>query len=239
MPADPPNWRMSVTVSVRASSNGAMYTLHYHPASQHSRRVVALLEEAGIPYQLQRVSLETQEQHSDEFLGINPSGQVPVLVHNDTILPESNAILRFLCVRHELAHWYPKQSERRGQIEYWLDWNQGKLSPSVVDVVLNACFLGPKGDKAAIDRGCGHLPRLLLTIEKALQLSSYLTGDTPTIADLSVASNITHLRLAGLVAEPLQVTRWCNKICTIAGFKKTLLPGQQSEPEKAVTAMES
>lgn len=208
-----------------------MYTLHYHPASQHSRRVIALLEEAGIPYHLQQVSLETQEHHSEAFLRVNPAGQVPVLVHDGTNLPESNAILRFLCVRHELTNWYPTLSERRGQLEYWLDWNQTKLSPSVVDVVLNACFLGDKGDKTAIERGCAVLPGLFATIEAALQTRSYLTGETPTIADLSVASNITHLRLAGLVAESSQVTKWCNNICCIAGFKKTLLPGQQVAPE--------
>lgn len=213
-----------------------MYTLHYHPASQHSRRVIALLEEAAIPYQLQHVALETQEHHSEAFLRVNPAGQVPVLVHRGTILPESNAILRFLCVRHELTNWYPTQSERRGQLEYWLDWNQARLSPSVVDVVLNACFLEAKGNEAAIARGCAALPGLLATIEEALQSRSYLTGDTPTIADLSVASNITHLRLADLVTEPAQVTRWCNKICGIAGFKKTLMPGQQVAPERKINA---
>ena len=125
-----------------------MYLLYHFPQSQHARRVVSLLEEAGLEYELRHVAMDKGEHRSAAYLAINPNHQVPTLVDGDVTIHESNAILRYLCAKHRLNAWYPEDLPARAKVEQWLDWNQCRLSPAVVDIVLNSVFLGAAGDRA-------------------------------------------------------------------------------------------
>ncbi len=199
-----------------------MYILYHYPYSQHARRVVALLEEAELAYELRHVAMDEGAHLSPEYLAVNPNHQVPTLVDGKTVIFESNAILRYLCFKHGLDDWYPTELDARAAVERWLDWNQCRLSPSVVDVVLNKVFLGDQGDPAAIRRGEEKLAELLPLLDLALADRAFLAGAKPTIADLSVASSITHLGLADASPSEANVASWLSRVCAIEGFHKTL-----------------
>jgi len=183
---------------------------------------VSLLEEAKIPYSAKIVDLMSGEHMSAEFLKINPNHQVPTLVDNEVTLHESNAILRYLCNKYELVQWYPTDLAHRAQVDQWLDWNQCRLSPTVVDIVLNKVFLGENGDGEAIKKGLDTLPGLLDILESHLTKSPYIAGELPTIADLSLASNIFHLSFANLMPLSGEIKAWYDRISTLSGFMKSL-----------------
>src|SRR5262245_541586 len=124
-----------------------MYILYHFPYSQHARRVVSLLEAGGLPYDLRHVDMGKGEHVSAADLAINPNHQVPTFLDGDLMLHESNAILRYLCQKHGLIDWYPSDLEHRARVDQWLDWTQCRMSPAVIDIVLNTVFLGEKGDK--------------------------------------------------------------------------------------------
>ena len=161
---------------------------------------------------------------SPAFSAINPNGQVPALVDGDLVLAESHAILRYLCSKYELADWYPADAETRAQVDQWLDWNHCRLAQPVIDVALNSLFLGDDGDAAAIARGKAALVERAPVLAVRLQESAYLAGDKPTIADLSVASNITQLELADAIPDHEEIRDWYARVCEIEGFRKTLPP---------------
>ncbi|MBA55184.1 MAG: hypothetical protein CMK89_12085 [Pseudomonadales bacterium] len=198
-----------------------MYTLYHFPHSQHGRRVVSLLEAAGLPYQVKHVALDAAEHESPEFLRINPNHQVPVLEDGDLRLTESNAILRYLCTQHELLSWYPANPRQRAKVDQWLDWNQCRLAPTVVDLVLHGVFLGEQGDPQAVARGELALPERLAILESALQSDDYLTGSHPTIADLSVASNITQLSFAQIEMSG-HTAQWYRRMLALDAVQQSL-----------------
>ena len=199
-----------------------MYILYHSPFSQHARRVVSLLEAAGIAFQLRHVAMEKSEHVSPEFLAINPNHQVPVFVDGDVKLFESNAILRYLCAKHGLKDWYPDDLRTRATIDQWLDWNQCQLFPSVRDIVLNKVFLGDKGDVAAIARGEKKMTELAAILDAGLAGRDFIAGATPTIADLSLASNIFQLGFADAAPKAPNIAKWYQRVSGIAGFKKSL-----------------
>lgn len=199
-----------------------MYILYYHPYSQHVRRVVALLEEAKLPYETRSLALEAGEHLTPEYRAMNPNCQVPTLLDGDVKIYESNAILRYLCLKHELESWYPSQLNIRALVEQWLDWNQCRLAQVVVDIVLNKVFMGDKGDQAAIAGGLEKLTTLAEVLSEGLKNRQFLAGDTPTIADLSVASNIFQLSLAQAAPQQPNITAWFERIGKIEGFQKAL-----------------
>ncbi|WP_119303822.1 glutathione S-transferase family protein [Dongia deserti] len=199
-----------------------MYILYHFPYSQHARRVVSLLEAAGLPYELRHVDMAKGEHLSAAYLATNPNHQVPTLLDGDLKLHESNAILRYLCQKHALTDWYPSDLAHRARVDQWLDWNQCRLSPAVIDVVRNKVFLGDKGDKAAIERGEARLRELGPILEEGLGADDFLTGAKSTIADLSVASNLFQLGLAEAIPPGERIAAWYRRIGALEGFRRSL-----------------
>jgi glutathione S-transferase len=199
-----------------------MYVLFHSPYSQHARRVLSLLIEAGLEFQLRHVAMEKGEHMSPEYLAINPNHQVPTLLDGDIKIHESNAILRYLCVKHALNDWYPSDLTQRAVVEQWLDWNQCRLSPAVVDIVLNSVFLGESGDKAAIERGRMRLQELEPMIEHGLAGRAFLAGARPTIADLSLASSVFQLGFARITPAGEHTRRWFERMGMVEGFRRSL-----------------
>lgn len=199
-----------------------MYILYHYPYSQHARRVVSLLEAGGLPYELRHVDMAKREHLSAAYLAINPNHQVPTFLDGDLKLHESNAILRYLCQKHALTDWYPADLAHRARVDQWLDWNQCQLSPAVIGIVRNTLFMGDKGDKAAIERGHAQLRELGPILEDGLRTHDFLTGDTPTIADLAVASNLTQLGLAGAIPPGARIAAWYGRMGKIEAFRKSL-----------------
>ncbi len=201
-----------------------MYILYHFPYSQHARRVVSLMEEADLQYELRNVDMAKGAHRSAEYLAINPNHQVPTLVDGDIRIHESNAILRYLCVKHGLDAWYPKELPLRAKVEQWLDWNQCRLSPTVVDIVLNSVFLGAVGDKAAVERGQSRLPELWSILDAGLAGTHFLAGSRPTIADLSVASSVFQLTFASITPAGSNIVDWFKRVGALHGFQKSLPP---------------
>ncbi|HET6160124.1 MAG TPA: glutathione S-transferase family protein [Dongiaceae bacterium] len=199
-----------------------MYILYHFPYSQHARRVVSLLEAASLPYELRHVDMAKAEHLSASYLAVNPNHQIPTLVDGDLTLHESNAILRYLCQKHGLTDWYPADLKHRALVDQWLDWNQCRLSPAVIDVVRNKVFLGPKGDKEAIARGEARLRELGPILEDGLRAHDFLTGGKPTIADLSVASNLFQLGMADAIPAGEHIAAWYGRIAALEAFRKSL-----------------
>lgn len=202
----------------------AMYELWSHPISQHSRRVVSLLEEAGIEYSPRHVALEKGEHMTPTYLEVNPNHQVPALSVDGEVLLESNAILRFLCDRHGLDAWYPKAGLERARVDQWLDWNQCRLGPLVTQLVLNRIILAPNGDAKALADAETRLPEALAVLENQLAGRSFVVADHPTIADLSLASNVFQLGLAQAAPTSPNIGAWFGRVSELRGFQASLPP---------------
>jgi glutathione S-transferase len=97
------------------------------------------------------------------------------------------------------------ESAPHGCNEQWLDWSQCRLSPTVVDIVLNSVFLAPRGDQVAIER----LPELWSILDDGLAGGTpFLAGPRATIADLSLASSVFQLSLANIPPAGRNVADW-------------------------------
>ena len=199
-----------------------MYLLYHFPYSQHARRVVSLLEAANLPYELRHVDMAKGAHLSADYLAINPNHQVPTLIDGDLVLHESNAILRYLCFKHGLTEWYPEDPKHRARVDQWLDWNQSRLSPAVIDIVFNTLFAGARRDEQAIARGEAKLRELSPILDAGLAAHAYLTGPKPTIADLSVASNLFQLGLAKTTPPGANIVAWYQRMGAIEAFRKSL-----------------
>ena len=98
------------------------------------------------------------------------------------------------------------------------------MARPVIDVVFNKVFLGPEGDREAIARGEARVAELAPILQAGLEDCAFLSGETPTIADLSVASNFTQLSLAGTMPQQPRIGDWFRRVGALEGVKRACAP---------------
>ncbi|MHA6265095.1 glutathione S-transferase family protein [Arenibacterium sp. CAU 1754] len=77
-----------------------MYTVH-HLNNSRSQRVLWLLEELGVPYELKKYQRDaTTNLAPPELLAVHPLGKSPMIEDKGRIITESGAIVEYLCARH-------------------------------------------------------------------------------------------------------------------------------------------
>ena len=97
-----------------------IHVFHYF-LSNCAQRVCIALEEKGLDWTPHAVNLFTQENTTDEYFRINPTGLVPALVHDGVAVTESIDILRYIEKHFPEPPLYPSDPEQRKQADSWMD----------------------------------------------------------------------------------------------------------------------
>lgn len=102
--------------------------------SPNVTKVVIMLEELGLDYELRHVAVFAQEQFSPEFLALNPLGKVPVLEDPKLGQPlaESGAILLWLAERE--GKFLPTSQPQRAEVMQWLMVQMANYGPMLGQV---------------------------------------------------------------------------------------------------------
>ena len=109
-----------------------MYKLFYFPGNANLAPHM-LLEEIGAPYELVLVDRENNAHKSPEYLKLNPSGRIPVLVDGDLAIHEAAAICLHLVDRHPQAGLAPAPGTReRAEFYKWLVYLTNTLQAELI-----------------------------------------------------------------------------------------------------------
>ena len=121
-----------------------MITVH-HLNNSRSQRVLWLLEELGVPYEVKRYERDPKTMLAPPaLLAIHPLGKSPVIVDGSVTVAESGAVIEYLMDRYGAGRLIPAAGtpERLGYA-YWLHYAEGSAMPPlllklVFDRVANA-----------------------------------------------------------------------------------------------------
>lgn len=108
--------------------------------SPYVRTVAAALHQAKVDYEFKFVNVFTGEHKQEEFLKINPFGQVPAFTDGNFSLAESGAILRYVCDKYDLGDWYPQDPKLRANVDAKACWIQYTILPAL-NSILSVKFL--------------------------------------------------------------------------------------------------
>ena len=121
-----------------------MLKLHHAPNTR-AGRIVWLLEELELPYELNRMEFHPKALKSDEHRARHPLGRVPVLEDGDVMLFESGAIVEYLIARHSNGSLRPAvDSPRFPKYLQWLHYCEGIVMPPINTIVVQTILL-PQG----------------------------------------------------------------------------------------------
>lgn len=108
-----------------------MIQLHYYPGNA-SLIPHLLLEELGLPFELQYVDRAQSAQKSPAYLKLNPNGLIPVLVDGPLVLYETAAICLHLADTNPRAGMAPQTGTRERAHAYkWLAWLTNTLQAAL------------------------------------------------------------------------------------------------------------
>lgn len=161
-------------------------------------KVSIMLEETGLPYEPHRVSFETNDQLTPEFLSLNPNNKIPAIIDpkgpQDSPLPlfESGAILIYLADKADA--FMKVGAAGRYETLQWLMFQMSAVGPMFGQVGYFHKFAGKDyEDKRPRDRYVAESKRLLGVLDRRLADRPWLTGEEYTIADIATFPWINNL----------------------------------------------
>jgi len=153
-------------------------------------KVSIMLEETGLPYEPHRVSFDTHDQTSPEFLSLNPNNKIPAIIDPNgpggQPLPlfESGAILIYLA--DKTNRFLPRDPAARYVAIQWLMFQMGGVGPMFGQVGFFNKFAGRNyEDKRPRDRYVAEAKRLLRVLDDQLGKQAWMAGEEYTIADIA------------------------------------------------------
>ena len=158
-------------------------TLYGHPRSGNAYKPALMLALTGTPWIFQPVDLPGRETRGEAYRALNPFARVPMLVHGDLRIRQSNTCLLHLAA-HTKRFGAGPDTARRLRISEWLFFEQDQ----VFTFIGRRRFLihVAKGDPAVIAWMGTMGEDTLDTLEDALQADPWLAGAEPSIADIAV-----------------------------------------------------
>jgi len=196
--------------------------------SQPCRAVSWFCNANSIPHTLNFIRLNKGEHRTPEYLKIHPFGKVPAIVANGYTLYESHSILRYLAEKYQVAdHWYPRDFNKRLEIEKYLDWHHlGLRQPAARMVVLHVFAKALKKEvteKELIEAEVDLKASLSLIESHWLKSKFIANNDNPSIADLSAVCELTQLRLIDVnyisYGTYPNIKEYIERMSKVAGFE--------------------
>jgi len=106
----------------------------YHLNNSRSQRVLWLLEELGLPYEIKHYQRNPETMLApDSLRQVHPLGKSPVITEGDVTVAESGAIIEYLVERHGNGRFVPPAgTPERLRYRYWLHFAEGSAMPPLL-----------------------------------------------------------------------------------------------------------
>jgi glutathione S-transferase len=212
----------------------------HHLNNSRSQRILWLLEELGVPYDVKRYERDAKTMLAPpSLLAIHPLGKSPVIVDGDVTVAESGAIIEYLVGKYGDGRLIPAaDTAQRLRYTYWLHYAEGSaMTPLLFKLVFDRIATNPTPwPISAISRRIAatvtnafiapNLKRHLDYIEAELGLHTWFAGEQFTAADMQMSFPLEiAVTRAGLNASRPKSAAFLDRIHALDAYKRALERG--------------
>ena len=204
-----------------------MLKVHF-VAGTRAGRVVWLLEELGLEYEVNIMPFTKEGLKSPEHRSRHALGRVPVLEDGDISIFESGAIIDYVLERHKKGGLKPNSDAP--EFPFYLQWYhycEGMVMPPMNQIVVQTILLpADRRDEAVLNQAKKLLSKALAPVNDALAGKDYLIGDF-SAADLMLGHSCFMANRLGCVTDDMQnIKDYVARIDSRPAFKKAITMGE-------------
>ena len=166
-------------------------TLWGRLSSCNVQKALWLLEELALPYEHIQAGGDFGGLDDPAYLAMNPHGKVPTLKDGDTVVWESEAILRYLAARYGAPAFWSDDPAERAVVDQWLAWTASALYRDWIDLFWRLVRTPPERRDAALIEG--HRRRSAeryALLDSQLATRPYIAGDHLSLADIAAGMTL-------------------------------------------------
>ncbi|RUY97342.1 glutathione S-transferase family protein [Mesorhizobium sp. M7A.F.Ca.CA.003.01.2.1] len=162
-----------------------MYKLLGRQTSGNVQKVLFMLEELGASYKREDYGRQFENTQTAEYKALNPTSKVPTLVDGDTVIWESNTILRYLAAfgGEQLNGATPAE---KTEVERWMDFLLAAVNPGYL-AAFKGAKLTPEEQTAEYKEQVKDLVAQLKIVDGHLAGKDFLALGKLTLADIACA----------------------------------------------------
>lgn len=198
-----------------------MIKLFGNPLSTCTRKVLTVLAEAAIPYEMTVVDLSKGEHKQPAHLARQPFGQVPAIDDDGFKLYESRAICRYLVAKTK-SPLVPEGLHERAALDQFMSIEQSNFSPHAMKFVYHY-VMKREQDAAVLEQAGKMLETNYAVLSKQLSGDPFVLGDTFTLADIGYMPYIEYMQLTPakeILEKYPEVVAWWKRVSERASWRK-------------------
>lgn len=202
-----------------------MLTVH-HLNKSRSKRILWLLEELQMPYQLVQHQRDEQTQLAPASLkAIHPLAKAPIIVDDNLTLCESGAIVEYI-LNNDTQNRLRPESDSTEYYQYleWLHFAEGSLAlPVIAKLMMN---MEERSGDQAMDHYIGKEINLDFSyIEAVLSKQSYFAGEQFSGADIMMTIMLEIAASIGLLKNEVNTLAYLKKMQQRSAYQKATKMG--------------
>lgn len=197
----------------------------HHLNESRSQRILWLLEELGLPYEVVKYERDAQTRRAPASLKkVHPLGKSPVITDEGKVIAETGAIIEYILRKHGQGRMMPKpDTDAYFTYAQWLHYAEGSaMTPFLI--ALYAGFLGEAAAplKPVLDDECKkQLDYINMTLEK----QPFLMGDELTGADINLSFVLEAAGARGWLGNYPKLKDYVKRLQGRAAYKRALETG--------------
>jgi glutathione S-transferase len=201
-----------------------MLTLH-HLNDSRSQRIVWLLEELGMPYEMQRYHRDARTRLAPpELEAVHPLGKSPVITDGDVKIAESGAIVDYIIRRYGQGRLMP--SPDSPDFEPYNEWLHYAEGSAMLPLMLNLYVGRLKQAGAPLHPRIGsEMANHLGYVDRALKGREFLVGNALTGADIQMSFVAEMAEVFDKLAPYPDLAAWLGRMHARPAFRRSIEKG--------------
>ena len=193
----------------------------HHLNKSRSKRILWLLEELQMPYQLVQHQRDPQTNLApDSLKAIHPLAKAPIIVDDEITICESGAIVEYI-LNHDAQNRLRPQLDSPQYYQYleWLHFAEGSLALPVI-AKLMMTFEERSGDQAMDHYIDKEINLDFSYIEAVLSQQSYFAGEQFSGADIMMTIMLEIAANIGLLKDKVSILAYLEKMQQRSAYQK-------------------
>ncbi|SFG06162.1 glutathione S-transferase [Palleronia marisminoris] len=204
-----------------------MTIIVHHLENSRSQRVLWMLEELGLPYEVKRYERDKRTMLApDELKRVHPLGKSPIIEDRETglVVAESGAILSYLVDRAGGTLGAPMDDEDGLRFRFWMHYAEGSMMPPLL--LRLAMSRVPLFGRAAMRRVQPMIDVHLDYVESELSQRPWFAGEEISAVDVMMSFPLEAARSrAGLDSSRPATMAWLDTIQARPAYQAALAKG--------------